>query len=57
VVVPLYVIVLALFGSAVSMTRRVPEYQGHSMDAQDSLTNVKARENLVFEIMQVISAP
>ena len=26
-VVPLYVVVLALFGGAISMTRRVPEYQ------------------------------
>jgi hypothetical protein len=57
VVVPLYVIVLALFGSAVSMTRRVPEYQRRAMDSQDPLTNVQARENLVFQIMQVLSAP
>src|SRR5215472_13755096 len=57
VVVPLYVIVLALFGSAVSMTRRVPEYQRRAMDSQDSLSNVQARENLVFQIMQVLSAP
>ncbi|MGE0258187.1 MAG: hypothetical protein AB7T18_05470 [Alphaproteobacteria bacterium] len=56
-VVPLYVIVLALFGGAVSMTRRVPEYQRRAMDSQDSLTNVQARENLVFQIMQVVSAP
>jgi hypothetical protein len=56
-VVPLYVVVLALFGSAVSMTRRVPEYQRRAMDVQDPLTNVLARENLVFQIMQVISAP
>ncbi|HME21470.1 MAG TPA: hypothetical protein VKI44_09025 [Acetobacteraceae bacterium] len=57
IVVPLYVVVLALFGSAVSMTRRVPEYQRRAMDSQDSLTNVDARENLVFQIMQVLSAP
>jgi hypothetical protein len=57
VVVPLYVIVLALIGSAVSMTRRVPEYQRRAMDSQDPLTNVQARENLVFQIMQVLSAP
>ena len=56
-VVPLYVIVLALLGSAVSMTRRVPEYQRRAMDAQEALTNVKAREDLVFQIMQVVSAP
>jgi hypothetical protein len=57
VVVPLYVIVLALFGSAVSMTRRVPEYQRRALDSQDSLSNVQAREYLVFQIMQVLSAP
>jgi hypothetical protein len=57
VVVPLYVIVLALFGSAVSMTRRVPEYQRRALDSQDPLTNVEAREYLVFQIMQVLSAP
>jgi hypothetical protein len=56
-VVPLYVIVLALIGSAVSMTRRVPEYQRRAMNTQDPLTNVQAREYLVFEIMQVVSAP
>jgi hypothetical protein len=57
VVVPLYVIVLALFGSAVSMTRRVPEYQQRAMDSQDPLTNVETRQKLVFQIMQVLSAP
>jgi len=39
------------------MTRRVPEYQGRAMDLQDPLTNVQARGFLVFQIMQVISAP
>ena len=57
VVVPLYVIVLALFGSAISMTRRVPEYQQRAMDSQDALTNVEARQRLVFQFMQVLSAP
>jgi hypothetical protein len=56
-VVPLYVIVLALLGGAVSMTRRVPEYQRRAMDSQELLTNVQAREYLVFQIMQVVSAP
>ncbi len=56
-VVPLYVIVMALMGSAISMTRRVPEYQRSAMSAQDPMTNVEAREKLVFQIMQVISAP
>jgi hypothetical protein len=57
VVVPLYVIVFALVGSAVSMTRRVPEYQRRAMSSQDPLTNMQAREYLVFQIMQVLSAP
>ena len=56
-VVPLYVIVLALMGGAVSMTRRVPEYQRRAMSSQDALTNQQARESLVFQIMQVASAP
>jgi hypothetical protein len=56
-VVPLYVIILSLMGGAVSMTRRVPEYQRRAMSAQDPLTNQQARENLVFQIMQVASAP
>jgi hypothetical protein len=56
-VVPLYVIVLALIGSAISMTRRVPEYQRRAMSAQDPLSNVEAREKLVFQVMQVVSAP
>ena len=56
-VVPLYVIVLALIGSAVSMTRRVPEYQRSAMSVTDSMSNSEAREKLVFQIMQVVSAP
>jgi hypothetical protein len=56
-VVPLYVIVLALVGGAISMTRRVPEYQRRAMDSRDPLTNAEAREYLVFQIMQVITAP
>jgi hypothetical protein len=56
-VVPLYVVVLALFGGAISMTRRVPEYQRRALDSHDVLTNAEARENLVFQIMQVFTAP
>lgn len=55
--VPLYVIVLALMGSAVSMTRRVPEYQRDVFGLHKTLSNARARENLVFQIMQVFSAP
>jgi hypothetical protein len=56
-VVPLYIIILSLIGGAVSMTRRVPEYQRRAMSSQDPLTNQEARESLVFQIMQVASAP
>ncbi|MGH7831234.1 MAG: hypothetical protein ACREP8_13775 [Candidatus Binatia bacterium] len=59
-VVPLYFVVLSLMGAAVSMTRRVPEYQGRLMLAQNSqkyITREQAREYLVFQIMQVVSAP
>jgi len=56
--VPLYVVMLSLMGGAVSMTRRVPEYQKRALDIDDrDMTLHYARENLVFQIMQVISAP
>lgn len=55
--VPLYVIILALMGSAVSMTRKVPEYQRRAFGLHETLSNAQARENLVFQIMQVFSAP
>ena len=44
-------------GSAVSMTRRVPEYQRRAFGSHETLSNAQARENLVFQIMQVFSAP
>jgi hypothetical protein len=57
-VVPLYVVVVALMGAAVSMTRRVPEYQRRlSPGDPEYMTYDQARESLVFQIMQVISAP
>lgn len=58
--VPLYFVVLSLMGAAVSMTRRVPEYQGRvalPQGSPKSITREQAREYLVFQIMQVISAP
>ncbi|MGE3539345.1 MAG: hypothetical protein AB7N91_18175 [Candidatus Tectimicrobiota bacterium] len=55
--VPIYIIVLAFIGGAVSMTRRVPEYQRRAADPDDLMTPEKAREYLVFQIMQLISAP
>ena len=57
-VVPLYAIVLSLMGAAVSMTRRVPEFQRRlSPGDPEYITFDQAREGLVFQIMQVASAP
>lgn len=59
-VVPLYFVVLSLMGGAVSMTRRVPEYQWRRTlpeNHEKHMTPERVRESLVFQIMQVISAP
>ena len=62
-VVPFYLIVLSLLGGAVSLTRRIPEYQKQSAPGyagtEDApvLTPAELREYLVFQIVQVISAP
>jgi len=57
-VVPLYAVVLSLMGAAVSMTRRVPEYQKRLSPGDPEHINFdQARERLVFQIMQVVSAP
>jgi hypothetical protein len=50
-------LVLALIGGAVSMTRRSPEYQRRTADPADPMTPEGVREACVFQIMQVISAP
>ena len=65
-VVPLYVVLLALAGGAVSLTRRLPEYQRQvasnaagisGQSNQPSISAVRARELVVFQIMQVFTAP
>ena len=60
-VVPLYVVVLAVFGGAVGMSRRVPEIQrGAAASAKHearAISPIEARERVVFQIMQVLSAP
>ena len=57
-IVPLYFVILALVGAAVSMTRRVPEYQERTAPGSaQPLSNEKAREYLVLQVMQVVSAP
>lgn len=57
-VVPLYVVVLALMGATVSMTRRVPEFQRRMTSGDPEFMSFDAvREAMVFQIMQVASAP
>lgn len=57
-VIPLYFVVIAIFGGAVSMMRRVPEYQARNhANATDHLSAERVREVLVFQIMQVFTAP
>jgi hypothetical protein len=65
-VVPFYVVFLSFIGGAVSLSRRIPEYQKRSepdyKPASDLTTFApmkpyEARESVVFQIMQLISAP
>ncbi len=62
-VVPFYLIVLSLVGGAVSLTRRIPEYQKQSapgyVGTRDApvLAPAQLWEFLVFQIIQFISAP
>lgn len=62
-VVPLYVVVLALFGGAVGMSRRMPEIQRWAAastkreNPKKAITAIEARERVVFQIMQVLAAP
>jgi hypothetical protein len=63
IAVPLYFLVLALMGGAVSLARRIPEIQKRadpsfvSTDSQQKLTPSEAREYVVFQIMQFVAAP
>ena len=65
-VVPFYVVFLAFIGGAVSLSRRIPEYQKRAAEgyvpasdlaALSVLKPHEAREAVVFQIMQLISAP
>lgn len=59
-VIPLYVVVLSLIGGAVSMTRRVPEFQERvylRKGEHNIITREHARRLLVFQILQVFTAP
>lgn len=62
--VPLYFVILALFGGAISLTRRIPEYQKQAYpkytqvdENRPKLKPNQLREYLVFQIVQFISAP
>lgn len=61
--VPLYFVILALIGGAVSLTRRIPELQKRSTphyistDKEPKVTPGECRERLLFQIIQFISAP
>ena len=63
VAVPLFVVVLALIGGAVSISRRIPEFQRRNdrnyvptID-EPSMPAFRVREAVVFQIMQLVSAP
>jgi len=62
-VVPIYFVIVALLGGAVSITRRVPEYQKQSTpdykgnEKQPFIDTSELREYLVFQILQFLSAP
>lgn len=62
-VLPLYVVMLAFIGGAVSLTRRIPEYQKRtekhytSTEKEPKLQPYEAREFVVFQILQLVSAP
>ncbi|HKY01752.1 MAG TPA: hypothetical protein VJM53_04295 [Burkholderiales bacterium] len=61
--VPLYVVLLAFIGGAVSLSRRIPEYQKRidpdyiEVPPAFVLKPCDARESVVFQIMQLITAP
>ncbi len=54
--VPFYFIFVSLMGAAVSMTRRIPEYQRKALE-DNEFTPAMAREKIVTQIVQFISAP
>jgi len=57
-VVPWYFIALALMGAAVSLARKIPEYQRRALDKNDpEFTAARTREMMEFQILQLLSAP
>lgn len=63
IAVPLFVVVMALIGGAVSISRRIPEFQRRSdlqyvsTEKEPFMPPYRVREAVVFQIMQLISAP
>lgn len=63
VAVPLFVVVLALIGGAVSISRRIPEFQRRNDPSyvataeEPFMPPYRVRESVVFQIMQLVSAP
>jgi hypothetical protein len=55
--VPWYFITLAIIGAAISLARKVPEYQRRAISSDDALNGPKLREYLEFQILQVLCAP
>lgn len=62
-VIPYYIVFLAFLGSSIGLTRRIPEYQKRSerlytgTPDQPPLDNRTVRELVIFQIMQLITAP
>ena len=57
-VVPLYFLIVALMGALISLSRSIPEYQGRlSPNSVARITPDEAREYLIFQLMQLFSAP
>ena len=57
ITVPFYFVFISLLGAAVSMTRKIPEYQSRLLNQNDPLEPPEARQKMVFQILQFISAP
>lgn len=55
--VPFYFVFVSLLGAAVSMTRRIPEYQRRVSEEAAAFSPARAREKMIFQIVQFVSAP
>ena len=57
ITVPFYFVFISLLGAAISMTRRIPEYQNQLLDKNHPLNPPEARQKMVFRILQFFCAP